>query len=76
MKLVYLLVLVVIYGLGILGYVGGVLVIGTLGIGVMLLDLLNPYPEKQLKFDEKQWYSDKKKMEDRKGLAKTKRRNK
>ena len=76
MKLVYLLVLVVIYGLGILGYVGGVLVIAILGIGVMLLDLLNPYEEKQLKFDEKQWYSDKKKSDYRKGLAKTKRRSK
>tara|TARA_R110002073_G_scaffold81323_1_gene195267 strand:- start:571 stop:801 length:231 start_codon:yes stop_codon:yes gene_type:complete len=76
MKLVYLLVLVVIYGLGILGYVGGVLVIAILGIGVMLLDLLNPYEEKQCKFDKKQWDSDKKQSDYRKSLAKTKRRSK
>jgi len=76
MKLVYLLVLVVIYGLGILGYVGGVLVIGTLGIGVILCDLLNPYEEKQCKFDKKQWDSDKKKTDARKILAKRKRRSK
>lgn len=76
MKLVYLLVLVVIYVMGILGYVGGVLVIAILGTGILLCDLLNPYNEKQCKFDEKQWYSDKKKSDARKGLAKTKRRSK
>ena len=76
MKLFYLLVLVVIYGLGILGYVGGVLVIGTLGIGVILCDLLSPYDEKRLKYDEKQWDSDKKRSDARKRLAKRKRRSK
>ena len=74
MKLVCILVLVVIYALGILGYVGGVLVIGILGTGALLLDLLNPYVEKRRKNEEKQLYLHKKRSDARKKLAKRKNR--